>query len=488
MAHIFLCLRLCSGNLYTPTPELSISTISTTLGGVTTPHGTGTGNRITEAGTGSQSSSSAASGAWRWLPWSRKHSTSRQVTPGAPGIVHSASEVMVRSRGHQQVPGRSAAPHWRYSHSDAIYGFRPPGTETLASTMSSYNMAPPGVTGLGQYNGRLDLTNIDSLSNLLWGPPPPYSQPEPASRPGSSGGEDRGTQSPEESPARSQSRISRTTKSGILIENGSSDGGAGSESGGASSHYDDTVDSAMHIYEKLRRSRSGSLPSRKVKKNRKIASTTSSNNLISGSDLTPPVPLTQNLSALNLSRSEELRTAKDLEEIKRALIALQHNSLGLLNNIQFDNNNQISSPGEFQQKIEFSSPSRQDSGVPSISQAKPVTHNPGHKHKKSRGPGVYSLAPEHQRPSEANRGHQRSPVKSLGPSAFLRSPKKTISTSNLIASGTESDNSYGVASSVSGSGGSRTSSSLSSPTPTSLGPYFTNQVSAIISVAMFLFV
>ena len=109
--------------------------------------------------------------------------------------------------------------------------------------------------------------------------------------------------------------------------------------------------------------------------------------------------------------------------------------------------------------------------------------------KKSRGPGVYSLAPEARRASEAIKVHQRSPVRSpgSGPTAFLRSPKKTISTSNLINSGTESDNSYGMASSVSGSGGSRTSSNLSSPTPTNigLGPYYTNQVSNVINVLMF---
>ena len=87
-------------------------------------------------------------------------------------------------------------------------------------------------------------------------------------------------------------------------------------------HYDETVDSAMHIYEKLRRSRSGSLPSRRVKKARQQPAS--------------------NLSALNLSRAEELRTAKDLEEIKRALLALQQNSLGLLSNIQCQN----SGPGK----------------------------------------------------------------------------------------------------------------------------------------------
>ena len=75
------------------------------------------------------------------------------------------------------------------------------------------------------YSARLDLTNIDSLSNLLWGPPPPYSHP-----PSTSGGSvdtsavspsvlQTSTESTSASPQRSQSRLSRTTKSGILIEN-----------------------------------------------------------------------------------------------------------------------------------------------------------------------------------------------------------------------------------------------------------------------------
>ena len=82
----------------------------------------------------------------------------------------------------------------------------------------------------------------------------------------------------------------------------------------------------MHIYEKLRRSRSGSLPSRRVKKNRKPPACSASSST------------SNNLNALNLSRAEELRTAQDLEEIKRALLALQQNSLGLLSNIQCENN------------------------------------------------------------------------------------------------------------------------------------------------------
>ena len=159
-------------------------------------------------------------------------------------------------------------------------------------------------------------------------------------------------------------------------------------------HYDETVDSAMHIYEKLRRSRSGSLPSRRVKKARQQPAS--------------------NLSALNLSRAEELRTAKDLEEIKRALLALQQNSLGLLSNIQCQN----SGPG----KTELL---------------------PGPRRR-----GVYSVSSEQL---------GRSGGKFSLPTPGAR--KTSTSTTNLIASGTESDTSYAGLSSVSAS--SRASSSLS---------------------------
>ena len=459
--------RLCSGNLYTPTPELSISTISTTLSGAAPPP--------------SRQEAEGGAGAWRWLPWSRKHptsSTTPSTTGAGGGIVHSHSDNLtsaaaaghLRSRGGQLGPVRP--PQWRYSHSDAIYGFRPPAAPSLASTMSSYNMT-------GHYGGRLDLTNIDSLSNLLWGPPPPYSQPSSTSGADLSPGghqpaSDQGA-SPhnQESPVRSQSRMSRTTKSGILIENG----GANTNEGGNPSpiHYDDTVDSAMHIYEKLRRSRSGSLPSRRVKKTRKsVAASSSNNNLINSTaaDLTP-LQLNQNLSALNLSRAEEMRTAKDLEEIKRALIALQQNSLGILNNIQYDNSlyskgNNIAS-GEFQQKIEFSR-QRQENVIPTINQAQP---NPSHHHKqkKTRGAGVvYSVSNDHISAPSPSRNSTGVPTKfSLTPGG-----RKTISTTNLISSGTDSDNSYGVSGSV--SIGSRASSNLSSPTNLALSSYFTNQV------------
>ena len=176
-------------------------------------------------------------------------------------------------------------------------------------------------------------------------------------------------------------------------------------------HYDETVDSAMHIYEKLRRSRSGSLPSRRVKKTRHQQPSSSS-------------LITNNLSALNLSRAEELRTAKDLEEIKRALLALQQNSLGLLSNIQYEN----------------SGPSRARAELPPSSQE----NNPGLKPRKTRG--VYSVSSE-----QLTRPGPRFSLPTGG--------RKTTSTTNLIASGTESDNSYAGLSSVSAS--SRASSSLS---------------------------
>lgn len=146
-------------------------------------------------------------------------------------------------------------------------------------------------------------------------------------------------------------------------------------SGDSPIHYDDTVDSAMHIYEKLRRSRSGSLPSRRVKKTRKPP---------------PSSTTTNNLSALNLSRAEELRTAQDLEEIKRALLALQQNSLGLLANIQCENNTRRTRPEPPAQ--------RKSRGVYSVSQEQ-----------LARSAGKFSL------PTGGSR--------------------KTISTTNLIGSG-----------------------------------------------------
>ena len=78
------------------------------------------------------------------------------------------------------------------------------------------------------YSARLDLTNIDSLSNLLWGPPPPYSQPPSTSGETSAVSPSvlptlNSPESTSASPQRSQSRLSRTTKSGILIENTGAD-------------------------------------------------------------------------------------------------------------------------------------------------------------------------------------------------------------------------------------------------------------------------
>ena len=348
--------------------------------------------------------------------------------------------VQVRSR----VPGsrHPAPPHWRYSHSDAVYGFRPPAS-SLASTLSSYNM---GHLGQARLDLR-DLQNLDSLSNLLWGPPPPYSQPSPASDP------QLGTEaalspasSQAASPGRSQSRVSRTTKSGILTEN--IDTSATSTSG-SPVHYDDTVDSAMHIYEKLRRSRSGSLPSRRVKKSRRAAAAASAHDLATAESARQ-----QQLSALNLSRAEELRTARDLEEIKRALVALQQNSLGILSNIQYDSSvygkGSSLAQADFQQQ-QFSQ-QRQDSvPAPAAKAAGP------HKQKKARSAAVFPECGQ-----VAGRGGRR-----------------TTSTTNLLGSGTDSDHSYSRASTQSSSG-SRTSSSLSSPTNLALSPYFTNQVSWVV--------
>ena len=150
----------------------------------------------------------------------------------------------------------------------------------------------------------------------------------------------------------------------------------------------------MHIYEKLRRSRSGSLPSRRVKKTRKPPPSSSSTT-------------SSNLSALNLSRAEELRTAQDLEEIKRALLALQQNSLGLLNNIQCENNNNNNN--------------KNNSRRPRLEV--PASSNLLAGQRRSRG-GVYSV-------SQEQLASKPGPKFSLASGAG----RKTISTTNLIASG-----------------------------------------------------
>jgi len=437
--------RLCTGmagNLYTPTPENSISTISTTLN--TTP-AESMNSRVQECGDNTFAN-------WRWLPWNRK-----TIGNNNSQLIHSQSD----SLGvHQRSDTTARPPHWRYSHSDAIYGFRPPALQHSRDTMSSYSVT-------GQY-GRaipgMDLGQIDSLSNLLWGPPPPYSHPPST---GDTSDHTPATSPPvttsSESPQRSQSRMSRTTKSGILVECKEIEGGKKSGSSESPIHYDETVDSAMHIYEKLRRSRSGSLPSRRVKKDKKLTSTVSSNNIIDESG--PARQLNQNLSALNLSRAEELRTAKDLEEIKRALIALQQNSLGIFQNIQYDNQLYLkgnnAAQGEALQKIEYSSPSPASQVLKNINQ---VLNNPAKAHKKPHG--LYSVSSEQL-------GQARSQPKFSLPSV----QRKTISTQNLITSGTDSDNSYGLSSVPSMSADSRGSSNLSSPGPSSsTSPYILNQV------------
>jgi len=436
--------RLCngmSGNLYTPTPEHSISTISTTINTTPSENVNSRGQECNDSGFAN----------WRWLPWNRKN-----ISNNNSHLIHSQSDSM---GVHQRSNATARPPHWRYSHSDAIYGFRPPALQNSRETMSSYSVT-------GQYNRGLpgmDLGQIDSLSNLLWGPPPPYSHPpSTADTSDPSPSTSMPVTDTSESPQRSQSRLSRTTKSGILVECKDIDGSKKSNSSESPIHYDETVDSAMHIYEKLRRSRSGSLPSRRVKKDKKMIHTVSSANLIDES--LPARQLNQNLSALNLSRAEELRTAKDLEEIKRALIALQQNSLGIFKNIQYDNQLYLKgnsvAQGEVLQKIEFSN-QKQEKVLQNVNQ---VLNSSGQPDKKSRG--IYSVSNEHS-------GQTRSQPKF----SLSSVQRKTISTQNLITSGTDSDNSYGLSSVTSMSVDSRGSSNLSSPGPSnSISPYIMNQV------------
>ena len=240
--------RCGPGNLYSPTPEVSsVSTMSTVAGS-------------------SRGASPGEGQPWRWLQWARKPQSGLQVG-------EESSIAMTNTLSQAGGLPQSRPPHWRYSHPDTVYGFRPPGPGIQAARelLSSYSVSP-------------DCQNIpDSLSNLLWGPPPPYCPPAlpPLVSP------------PSPSPP-SLPPAPRTSRSGLLEP-----------------ASDTSETSTSHIYEQLGRGRSGSLPSRKVKR---------------------PVPVprvTQQLSALNLCRSEEQRAVQDLEEIRRALAALEQHSTGL---------------------------------------------------------------------------------------------------------------------------------------------------------------
>ena len=100
MQYKVICCRLCSGNLYTPTPELSISTLSTLVGGAATPLQLGPAPAPATTSSGGAGAGTPGGGAWRWLPWGRKQTgaTPSNTPPaGASGLVHSASEQQVRT-------------------------------------------------------------------------------------------------------------------------------------------------------------------------------------------------------------------------------------------------------------------------------------------------------------------------------------------------------------------------------------------------------
>ena len=252
--------RLCPGNLYTPTPEQpsTVGTVSTVASPATAEGG------------------AAPPGWWR-LPWK----TGRQLP-------HSASEgcgVGVAGAGRPSHAPRP--PHWRYSQSDAVYGFRPP-----------VRGAPGPQPHLSQLS---QLDQIDSLASLLWGPPPPYSQPASVTGPGS-GPDSPGRAAGSRAQSRPGSTLSRTTKSGILVTQDCSPA--------HSLTYDHTVDSAMHIYERVRRGRADSLPGGRPRSGRHPAppalQAASTANI-------PAEPLDAGrlLQQSPSGREEELRTAKE---------------------------------------------------------------------------------------------------------------------------------------------------------------------------------
>ena len=162
-----------------------------------------------------------------------------------------------------------------------------PPPQAARELLSSYSVSP------GQ---------LDSLSNLLWGPPPPYegAPTSPATTPPAA---PPAPPAPSSSPPATNNLGSnavapaRTSRSGLLEPTATTSS--------SEEHYDSTLDSGGHIYERLGR-RSGSLPTRKR-------------------------PAPHQLSAITLRQhqSEEQRRTEDLEEIGRALAALEQHSTGL---------------------------------------------------------------------------------------------------------------------------------------------------------------
>lgn len=165
-------------------------------------------------------------------------------------------------------------PHWRYSHPDTLYGFQPQVSD-LSNTrgiFSSYN-----VGGGGPCMPSL-ASQMETFSNLLWGPPPPYSgQTSPMES--TNDLKDQMTNS-------ANTNINNTTSANKVNNKGDDDSlksenVKGKQCSSVMSHscYDETVESAMHIYEQLSpvRARTNSLPSRRPTKKKKMCRDTPEN-------------------------------------------------------------------------------------------------------------------------------------------------------------------------------------------------------------------
>lgn len=260
-----------------------------------------------------------------WFPWLSSRIASLNTS--------SSSEVIMRPGNNARLGQQRPNPLWRHSNPDSHYGFRQPQLPNGSSSNSSYraggryHLPSSGTTpaDLSHYSA----IPSDHLPRYLWGPPPPYSQPpsienirEASEAASASGGSNSAnsttivTSNADSMTSNSQGNSARTTRSGLLQQD-----------------YDDTVKSAMHLYER-NVINSNSLPSRRLSRKNNLKSNLKNYMTQSVANLQRTLKeeeeaalfseVRQKLNALNgMYRYQHSKAAQELAEIRRALNSLQ---------------------------------------------------------------------------------------------------------------------------------------------------------------------
>jgi hypothetical protein len=304
------------GNFYSPNPETSHSLSSNNLDEV-------------EAENGGRLRSSMSRSFRNWFPWL----SNRIASMNSVNNPTAAASSVEASAGVQMRPSRPPVNlMWRHSNPDSHYGFR------VAQPQNGGYHRGHGGLGYMTSSGTTpaDLSHYaaipsDHLPRYLWGPPPPYSQPPSienireaaeAITPSNPDSDQHQHQSlsiqpPVTSVASTASPgASRTTRSGILAD--------------PNKEYDETVKSAMHLYERANNViNSNSLPSRRLRKNNMKAMAAKSvanlqRSMVEEEEAALFSEVRQKLNALNgMYRYQHSKAAIELAEIRRALNSLQ---------------------------------------------------------------------------------------------------------------------------------------------------------------------